>query len=134
MVLIFCFGVGCSVSAQADSVAEEKATVSCMMWLQSLDEGDYGQTWENSASYLKGMIQKEDWETLIQGAREPLGKALSRELLSKQYTTTLPGAPDGEYVVIQFVTSFEKKGYAVETITPMLDQDGMWRVAGYFIR
>jgi hypothetical protein len=50
------------------------------------------------------------------------------------YTTTLPGAPDGEYVVIQYQSSFGKKNLAVETVTPMLDQDGVWRVSGYFIR
>ena len=31
-------------------------------------------------------------------------------------------------------TVFEKKASAVETITPMLDPDGVWRVSGYFIR
>ncbi len=48
--------------------------------------------------------------------------------------TSLPGAPDGEYVVIQIQTSFENKKSAVETITPMLDKDGRWRVSGYQIR
>jgi hypothetical protein len=47
---------------------------------------------------------------------------------------SLPGAPDGEYVVIQFKTAFENKKFAIETVTPMLDGDGKWRVSGYFIR
>jgi hypothetical protein len=66
--------------------------------------------------------------------REPLGKTVSRTVKSMQYTTTLPGAPDGEYVVIQFDSSFTNKKTAVETITPMLDKDGMWRVSGYYIK
>jgi hypothetical protein len=37
-------------------------------------------------------------------------------------------------VSIQYETVFEKKPSAVETITPMLDPDGVWRVSGYFIR
>jgi len=45
-----------------------------------------------------------------------------------------PGAPDGEYVVIQYDSSFENKTEAVETVTPMLDPDGVWRVSGYYIR
>lgn len=59
---------------------------------------------------------------------------MSRELKSKQYATSLPGAPDGEYVVIQFKTAFENKKSVVETITPMLDKDKKWRVSGYFIK
>jgi hypothetical protein len=46
----------------------------------------------------------------------------------------LPGAPEGRYVVIQYETVFENKASAVETITPMLDPDGAWRVSGYLIR
>jgi hypothetical protein len=48
--------------------------------------------------------------------------------------TTLPGVPDGEYVVVQFDTSFEKKKTAIETVTPMKEPDGRWRVSGYFIK
>jgi hypothetical protein len=53
---------------------------------------------------------------------------------TKNYKTSLPGAPDGEYVVIQFGTSFENKKTAIETVTPMLDKDGKWRVSGYYIK
>ena len=63
-----------------------------------------------------------------------MGKATSRTLKGATYVTELPGAPDGEYVVIQFATAFANKGSAVETITPMMDEDGRWRVSGYFIR
>ncbi|MEW6584469.1 MAG: DUF4019 domain-containing protein, partial [Nitrospirota bacterium] len=52
---------------------------------------------------------------------------------SKKYATSLPGAPDGEYVVIEFETSFENKKSAVETVTPMMDS-GKWRVSGYYIK
>ena len=41
---------------------------------------------------------------------------------------------DGKYVVIQYDTVFEHKASAVETVTPMPDPDGVWRVSGYFIR
>jgi hypothetical protein len=47
---------------------------------------------------------------------------------------TLPGAPDGEYVVFQFDTSFERKEAALETVTTIHEADGQWRVAGYFVR
>ena len=70
----------------------------------------------------------------MEAVRKPLGQTVSRSLKSKQYQTVLPGAPDGEYVVIQFNTSFEHKRSAVETVTPMKDKDGKWRVSGYYIK
>jgi len=70
----------------------------------------------------------------LRGVRGPLGDRISREIRSSEYRTQLPGAPDGEYVVIEFSTSFAGKAGAVETVTPMKDADGTWRVAGYFVR
>jgi len=79
-------------------------------------------------------VKQEQWEQSLQTVRKPLGKSISRQVKTKTYKTSLPGAPDGEYVVIQFETSFENKKSAIETVTPMMDKDGMWRVSGYFIR
>ena len=45
----------------------------------------------------------------LQAVRKPLGKRVTRKIKTKTYMTSLPGAPDGEFVVIQFGSSFEKK-------------------------
>jgi hypothetical protein len=66
--------------------------------------------------------------------RQPLGKVISRQVMSKIPTMNVPGGPDGEYVIIQFETSFENKTDAIETVTPVLDEDSIWRVTGYYIR
>ena len=66
--------------------------------------------------------------------RGPLGKLISRKVIGTEYRTELPGAPDGEYLIIQFATSFEHKQSAVETVTPMRDREGTWRVSGYYIK
>jgi hypothetical protein len=63
-----------------------------------------------------------------------LGKLINRQIKSKTYAKQLPGAPDGQYVVIQFASSFENTKTATETVTPMLEEDGLWRVPGYYIK
>jgi len=63
-----------------------------------------------------------------------LGKLISRKVKSHQYSTSLPGAPAGQYVVIQYDTTFENKAAAVETVTPMLEKDGQWKVSGYYLK
>ena len=74
------------------------------------------------------------WVHSIKAIRPSFGELVSRRLQSATYTTTLPGAPDGEYVVIQYSTGFSNKTSAIETITPMKDPDGVWRVSGYYIK
>lgn len=81
-------------------------------------------------NYSKMLSAKEQWTEKGKAVREPLGKINSRKLKSATYKTSLPGAPDGQYIVIQYDSSFEHKKSTVETVTPMLDQDGQWRVSG----
>ena len=117
------------------SVGEKlvEAHKSAEKWLNLIDRAQFSESWSEAATYLQNNVALEEWQRTIQGVRQPLGK-VSREVTSMQYTTTLPGSPDGEYVVIQYNTSFENKESAVETVTPMLDRDGKWKVAGHYIK
>ena len=119
---------------EADRSAEEAAVSASQAWLALIDEGNYSGSWEEAAAYFKAAVLVEQWQRSMMAFRKPLGKLVSRKLRSKHYTKTLPGAPDGEYVVIQYETAFENKKSAIETITPMLDEDGKWRVSGYYIK
>jgi hypothetical protein len=112
---------------------EDAAQAVADSWLQLVDQGQYEASWEQAAKPLKGAISKDEWTKGCGGARQPLGKLVSRKLKSRQYTEQIPGVPDGKYVVIQYDSVFEQKASAVETVTPMLDSDGAWRVSGYFV-
>lgn len=121
-------------SIEADEITEKVAVKASEAWLSLVDDGNYSKSWEQASQYFQNAIDKSRWQATLRAVRAPLGKVVSREILSKQYMESLPGAPDGKYVVIQYKTSFIYKKSAVETITPMLDTDGKWRVSGYFIR
>ena len=127
---LLCFW-GCSSSHPE---AERAAVESAQSWLSVVDSEEYGSSWDEAASYFKGAVSREQWQQTMQAVRKPLGQTVSRVLFSKRYHTSIPGAPDGEYVVIQFNTSFENKKSAIETVTPMKDEDGKWRVSGYYIK
>ena len=117
-----------------DAKAVEAAQAAASRWLATNDQGAYAQSWEQAAGLLKGAVTAAQWEQSLKAVRTPLGAVQSRQQRSAQYAKALPGAPDGHYVVIQFETRFEHKAQAIETVTPMLDKDGTWRVSGYFIR
>jgi hypothetical protein len=118
----------------ADQKAEELAAKAASKWLTLVDEGKYSESWDEAAQLFRGAVTKEQWKESVSSVRRPLGKLVSRTLKSKTYAASLPGAPDGEYVVIQYTASFENKKSATETVTPMLDKDGKWRVSGYYIK
>jgi len=119
----------------ADDSKKEAAAVSVAeRWLGMIDEGKYAESWKEAAELFRNALTQEQWVNSLQAGRKPLGKLVSRKVLTKAYKTSLPGAPDGEYVVIQFQTSFENKKASIETVTPMIEKDGKWRVSGYYVR
>ena len=112
--------------AAAQQAAEE--------WLALVDEGRYTASWEQGADALKKAVSIAQWEKAMRDVRMPLGTAQGRKLASSVYTTTLPGVPQGHYVVLEYASRFSDRANAVETVTPMREADGKWRVSGYFIR
>jgi hypothetical protein len=124
--------IGCSPSSNTE--AENAALKSVKAWLMLVDSEKYEESWDKAAGFFKGAVPKEQWRKSMQSARKPFGKNISRKVQSKLYLTSLPGAPDGEYVVIKFDSSFENKKKAIETVTPTLDKDGEWRISGYYMK
>ncbi len=120
--------------SMAQDKSTEAAQKSAENWLALVDKADYAASYDQAAGLFKDHVTKDEWTHMVKPVRSPLGKVISRKLQSAQFTTSLPGAPDGQYVVIQYDTSFENKKSAVETVVPMLDKDGQWRVSGYTIK
>ena len=117
-----------------DSVKVMEAKVIVENWLKLVDNGKYAESWDEASTFLKGKVTKEEWILTISNLKPSFGKTNTREIQSAQYSTELPGAPDGEYVVFQYKTNFKLKNNSIETIVPMIDSDGKWRVSGYFVK
>ena len=126
--------LGAANGMAEQSEKEKTAVAGAEKWLDIVDEGKYGESWKEAAEYFRNAIKQDQWEQAVQAVRKPLGKLVSRKVKSTSYKTSLPGAPDGQYVVIEFETSFANKKSAIETVTPMMDKDGKWRVSGYYIK
>ena len=136
LTVIAALGVGAAASpgAALPATPEADAETAARAWLALVDTGDYAQSWDAAARTFRNSITRSQWVARAASARGPLGAVKSRELSSSRLLRSLPGAPDGEYVVIEFRTSYEHKAEATETVTPMRDPDGRWRVSGYYIR
>jgi hypothetical protein len=114
-------------SAQARQAAEA--------WLAVVDSGRYADSWTAAGQAFRGAVSQAAWDSTMRVHRQPLGAVTSRELLGAQPMTDPPGAPPGAYILLQFRTRFAgRETPAVETVVPFREQDGAWRVSGYFIR
>ncbi len=131
--LIFWLGLGLS-PVLADEVAEKSATNAAQSWLVQIDSGNYAKSWKEASAYFQGAVTEKNWTDALNGTRKPLGKLVSRKLNKAQSASSLPGAPDGNYVVMQFDTSFSNKKGAIETVTFVQEKDSKWKAAGYYIK
>jgi beta-lactamase regulating signal transducer with metallopeptidase domain len=118
-------------AGQQSTAAAERAL---QPWLAALDAQDFERTWEDASPVFKAAISTADWTKAADSAQTALGTLRSRALATATLTSTLPGAPDGTYAVLEYKASYEKAAATVETATLKLDDDGRWRVVGHRIR
>ena len=120
-------------SSAAARPFETGVSTAASQWIALLDNGQWDESWQAAAIVFKAQLTSEKWTPMIQSLRTPLGRVSSRALQSAVRTSTLPGAPAGDYQVLQFKTRFATKPDAIETIVLSREKVG-WRVSGYFIR
>ena len=113
--------------------AKKTALLSATAWLKPVDDKKYDASWQSTSNEFQGSVSQEKWSQMAETVRTPLGALNSRQLRDSTYTTSVPGAPDGQYVILRFATSFTNKKSAIETVAMVL-QNGQWRASGYFIK
>ncbi len=110
---------------------QRQALDAATQWLDLIDRQQYLRAWETAAERLNVITDRREFIKSLSDTRKPLGAVKSRKMLGEKYTRSIPDAPDGQYVVIEYATSFEHKSPAAEVVTLMLNGDNRWRVLGY---
>jgi hypothetical protein len=135
LVLIACVLLMRGAILSGQDARLQAAQRSAEEWLALTDATRYADSRKEASAAFQAAVSEQSWSHEMQNIRRwPQGKVGTRKLKSAVYSTTLPGAPDGEYVVVTYDTDFENKPAAVETVTVSLEKDGIWRVAGYSVK
>ena len=122
------------LSRQPDQQRIDDSSVAATSFFELVDSGQFEQSWETCAAYLKQEVPKQDWVKRLSAVRSVAGKLLDRKQKDFTYTKNIDeGIPDGEYMVYHFNSKFENNDNLTETVTVMLERDKFWRIAGYFI-
>lgn len=129
-----CARAAASTVPEPAESAEPAAQRAAEAWLHLVDRAMYGASWDSAAATFRQAVSRTEWYEAVREARGPNEPFGSRRLSSRQYTTSLPGAPAGEYVVLQYETDVARGGSVVETVVAERGRDGRWRVSGYFVR
>jgi hypothetical protein len=139
LIILACLSIACSLTAAEESTMPtvtnaqlEASAIATQAWLDKIDKGQYGESWDNGADLLKLTMTKDDWQKLLEKTRKPLGAVKSRQVSDQRVAKNPKGLPAGDYIVMVYKTTFAKKANATELVTLFL-QEGEWRVLTYQI-
>lgn len=117
-----------------DTSAVAKAKAASTAWLGLVDQGLYEASWDSAAPAFQAAVTKSDWVQAVTQARAPFEPFGARTFVEAQYLESLPNAPPGPYVVLQYATKVKGNRTVIETVAPMRSPAGAWRVSGYYVR
>ena len=103
-------------------------------WLPLVDENDYSASWDEASPIFQQAISEDKWAETAKQVRSQVGDFESRNIQQAQYTTSLPNAPEGEYVVVQYESAFSNLENAIEIVVMNKTGDGEWAPIGYNIQ
>ncbi|MEO8566888.1 MAG: DUF4019 domain-containing protein [Betaproteobacteria bacterium] len=103
-------------------------------WLGLIDHGKFDESWIAAAVVLQETITQKEWSADLAARKPKLGRTIMRERKTESYSKTLRGAPTGDYVIVTYLTKFEKTPLVEETLAVARDAIGQWHVAGYDIK
>ena len=137
-VLAACAGV---VAAQTMMPAQREALNAAERWLVPVDSQRYGDAWAMASESFKVKVSRDAFQDGIAKIRKDYGKVVKRSGEKMAFRGDVP-APDqgnaqpkvGAEVAILFDATFAGNKQAQEEVTMVLEKDGIWRVAGYYIK
>ncbi len=119
--------------ADPHAAEELAAQRQALGFLGYLDHGRYADSYSYTGMLIRNQLDREAFASKVEQARANAGALQSRELVDAGYTTSVPDAPQGQYVVLHYHSSFAKRPDTLETLTLALAK-GYWRVDGWYIK
>jgi hypothetical protein len=119
--------------ADPHAAEEQAAERQALGFLGYLDHGRYADSYAYTGMLIRSQLDREAFASQVEKARAGTAPLQSRELIDASYATTVPGAPEGQYVVLHYHSSFAKRPDTVETLT-LAFANGYWRVDGWYIK
>jgi hypothetical protein len=120
-------------AADPHTAEEQAAERQALGFLGYLDHGRFADSYAYTGMLIRAQLDRDAYAKQLEKARAGVGALLSRELIDASYTTTVPGAPEGQYVVLDYGASFANRQQAMETVI-LAFAKGYWRVSGYYIK
>lgn len=110
------------------AVNDPAAVEAAQRFVQLIDQGRWADSYRLTSTSFRKLNTEQVWAATSEKVRTPLGKLVSRSVLSQD---DIPAPPAG-YRMVRFNSRFESSADIVETVT-LERENGEWRVAGIYV-
>src|SRR3984957_7099221 len=114
-------------AADPHTAEEQAAERQALGFLGYLDHGRFADSYAYTGMLIRAQLDRDSYAKQLEKARAGTRALQSRDLVDAGYTTTVSGAPEGQYVILHYQASFANRPDAVETVYLGLAK-GYWRV------
>lgn len=118
-----------TLSAESsDHLSEEAIARAAESFLELIDESRWEDSYAATGAQFRQLNTLEAWTEVSMKVREPLGKNLTRDLITSEF---VPAPPKGVHLV-KFASSYADGTNQVETVT-LTWEENAWKVVGIVI-
>lgn len=118
-------------SVIAETPQETAAQAVAKSWLALADAGNDADSYVAMAPLAREQVSAEKWKAVLEKVRADGGARQTRELKSSRFSTKSPAGRTGEFVFLEYDTTFEKGGRVTENLALMKCDDGKFHVVQY---
>ena len=97
-------------------------------FLKLVDDSRWAESYAATGAQFRSLNTLEVWTEVSEKVRPPLGKLLTRNLVTNEY---VPAPPEG-YQLVKFRSAYANGPQQTETLS-LAWEDGAWRVVGIVI-
>jgi len=117
------------------TISDDKEAIEAgKKWLQLLDADNPGAAWDAASNQLQSGVTRDKFIAEMRRVRAPLGKLSTRTPVKFARAHDLPGAPSGDYAIIEYDAEYANGKHLSEQLIWAIAERDSWRVAGYFYR
>jgi beta-lactamase regulating signal transducer with metallopeptidase domain len=136
VALLLGMAVFAKTTNAVNSGSDSEAVMSVQRYLEKIDRGEYRNAWLDLLPEVEARIDLGEFTAEAAKVRGPLGKCNQRQqsALLHEIDPRYPKSSfHGDFVSVEFRSSFENADYLAETVIVTKDQAGLWKVFAYSI-
>lgn len=134
--VLLCAGIGPAWAQAKPAETDPNALLNAAAQVaQAVDREQTGALWDGASAITRKRVTRNDFIAAVQKARKPLGTVSGRAWAAVRRQSVASGGqvPAGQYASVELTTTFSSRKVARELVSFRLDEDGVWRLAGYVL-